>query len=226
MVSAVLISYLNLKNSIGSSYYNAAFSKLLLLSIKKSDSLILRCRFLIAMNKWKWHNHDNAAPPHLRTSALPQLRTSAPPHLRTSALPHLRTSAPPQVRLKFGGNMVYGTNNQVVEFDTSFTVFGINLKTSAKHRNLFAHKTPQLIYFQNSATYSLSKHRNLFTHRNQPRLEATPTLQLIHLQNAETYSLTKHRNLFTLKTPQLIHSPCSPKPTTRSYTNMVKLVAD
>ena len=133
-----------------------------------------------------------------RTSAPPHLRTSAPPHFRTSAPPHFRTSAPPQVRLKFGVNMVYGTNNQVVELNTSITVYGINLKTTAK--------TPQLIRSQNAATYLLSKHCNLFTLKTPQLIHSPkPTATRSHT-NTATYSLTKRRNLFTYKTPQLIHS--------------------
>ena len=94
--------------------------------------------------------------------------------------------------------MLYGTNNQVVELNTSITVYGINLKTAAK--------TPQLIRSQNAATYLLSKHCNLFTLKIPQLIHSPkPTATRSHT-NTATYSLTKRRNLFTYKTQQLIHS--------------------
>ena len=92
-------------------------------------------------------------------------------------MPHLRTSTPSQVTLRFGVNMLYGTNNQVVELNASITVYGINLKTTAKTPQLHSPKPSATRSHTNTATYSLTKRR--------------------------TYSLTKHRNLFTLKTPYL-----------------------
>ena len=77
--------------------------------------------------------------------------------------------------------MVYGTNNQVVELNTSITVYGINLKTTAKTPQLHSPKPTATRSHTNTATYSLTKRRNLFTYK---------TPQLIHSQNAATYSLT------------------------------------
>ena len=73
--------------------------------------------------------------------------------------------------------MVYGTNNQVVELNTSITVYGINLKTTAKTPQLHSPKPTATRSHTNTATYSLTKRRNL--------------------QNTATYSLSKRRNLFT-----------------------------
>ena len=70
-------------------------------------------------------------------------------------------------------------------------------KRLPKHRNLFTHKTPQLIHFN-------TKHLNVF---------ALTTLQLIHslkpigtssYTNTVTYSLTKHAK--SQETPQLAHT--------------------